>query len=748
MDNTEIEVSVQNKTCFCDINSFAQNEYVTIEAIEGRLQVHDQVREYMDRGEPLRQWNYLDFFLGTYDGKRLKERTTPRGRTPNTRVPYKANCNRDKRCRIIRSAGHETMPYFPGQWFPKRDRDGVLFQASMLALLKPWYSIADLKEESQSWREAFEAFVSQADGRAQRIMENIQFYHECSERARTRQSGPEEETDTRFAGNEEEREEVPNVDGDSRGGGEEQFAHVVTEEDIQWAIDQPFSPGEETYAKEALFVGFQSGALECPAFETVYREPPNPATEQEISHFPEWEDALKSTQDQEDYEPMSNVDALERNEVEHAGPSSHQREAAYLWTAPNETGNISTRKTCLNYCQRMAFDIVVSHLEAHLRNEHPPQRLMIVYGPGGTGKTAMCNAILNAFADLGASHLLAKTAYSGVAASLIGGQTLHTWGALPVRCVTTTKWITHPGKEVSIRRKRNFAVLWLFIDEMSMLTTPLLDNLSQATGIVRTGTPSTQSSSVFGGLSIMLLGDFHQLPPVANSKQALYHSSPPDDSSGLGRTSYEQFDIVVKLEEQMRIVDPEWDAILKRARTGDCTEQDIEELKKLVLTSPFCDVPDFTTAPWNDAVLVTPRNGARVYWNEQKVIQHCHSTGHTHFIVYARDNTKQGALTLQQRLVIAAMKPDDTSSLPNRVDLAIGMKVMVLLNIDTDSDLANGSRGVITDIILDPREVIEETSLSKVVLAYAPAAILFRPLFGGKKNVPGLPPGIIPIFPS
>lgn len=246
----------------------------------------------------------------------------------------------------------------------------------------------------------------------------------------------------------------------------------------------------------------------------------------------------------------------------------------------------------------------------------------------------------------------------------------------------------------------------------------------------------------------MLLGDFHQLPPVANSKRALYHSSPPDDSSGLGRTSYEQFDIVVKLEEQMRIVDPEWDAILKHACTGDCTEQDIEELKKLVLTSPFCDVPDFTTAPWNDAVLVTPRNGAQVYWNKQKVIQHCRSTGHTHFVMYTRDNTKQGALTLQQRLVIVAMKPDDTSSLPNRVDLAIGMKVMVLLNIDTDSDLANGSRGVITDIILNPREVIEETSLSKVVLAYAPAAILFWPLFGGKKNVPGLPPGIIPIFPS
>ena len=51
--------------------------------------------------------------------------------------------------------------------------------------------------------------------------------------------------------------------------------------------------------------------------------------------------------------------------------------------------------------------------------------------------------------------------------------------------------------------------------------------------------------------------------------------------------------------------------------------------------------------------------------------------------------------------MIVLLKPDDTSSLPNKIDLAIGMKVMVLLNIDTDSDLANGLHGVITDIILD-----------------------------------------------
>ena len=48
----------------------------------------DQIREYMDRGDGLENWNYLDFFLGTYDRKPLKDHDSNRGRPGNVRVPY------------------------------------------------------------------------------------------------------------------------------------------------------------------------------------------------------------------------------------------------------------------------------------------------------------------------------------------------------------------------------------------------------------------------------------------------------------------------------------------------------------------------------------------------------------------------------------------------------------------------------------------------------------------------------------
>ena len=76
---------------------------------------------------------------------------------------------------------------------------------------------------------------------------------------------------------------------------------------------------------------------------------------------------------------------------------------------------------------------------------------------------------------------------------------------------------------------------------------------------------------------------------------------------------------------------------------------------------------------------------------------------------------------------------------------------MVTLNLATEADLANGSRGIIEDIILDPRERLDKTAIDEhgvVWTKYLPAMILFKPFFYEFEPFPGLGPGLIPIFPS
>lgn len=336
---------------------------------------------------------------------------------------------------------------------------------------------------------------------------------------------------------------------------------------------------------------------------------------------------------------------------------------------------------------------------------------------------------------------------SGVAASIIGGETLHSWAALPITTPTCNKWLTHPNKQIHARRQRNIAnVVWLMIDEISMLTTSLFHRLSQVTGFVRGD--KSDSTTPFGGINILLLGDLHQFPPVANTCKELYHPSPKTDDCRLGRDLFLQFRTVIHLEEQMRIRDAAWIGILQRSRTGDCSDADIQEINKLVLTNPQCDVPQFSKPPWDNAILVTPRNSVRTGWNEKMLHTYCRKSGKACYVVYAEDSNGNNPLTREQRLAIAHLKLDKTNRLPNKVELAVGMKAMVLENIAPEAGLANGSRGEIIDIVLDPRENATIESGDAQCLQYPPAAILFAPYLNRGTHLLGLSKGIVPIFPS
>jgi len=51
------------------------------------------------------------------------------------------------------------------------------------------------------------------------------------------------------------------------------------------------------------------------------------------------------------------------------------------------------------------------------------------------------------------------------------------------------------------------------------------------------------------------------------------------------------------------------------------------------------------------------------------------------------------------------MSEKRTGKLPGQLELVVGMKAMVTMNIATETDLANGARGEIVNIVLDPREL-------------------------------------------
>ena len=76
---------------------------------------------------------------------------------------------------------------------------------------------------------------------------------------------------------------------------------------------------------------------------------------------------------------------------------------------------------------------------------------------------------------------------------------------------------------------------------------------------------------------------------------------------------------------------------------------------------------------------------------------------------------------------------------------------MVTLNVATEANLANNSRGTIEDIVLDPREEINGARHDQdgvVWLQYPPAMILFQPFHYKFEPLLSLEPGLILTFPS
>ena len=146
-------------------------------------------------------------------------------------------------------------------------------------------------------------------------------------------------------------------------------------------------------------------------------------------------------------------------------------------------------------------------------------------------------------------HTLLKAAYTGVAASLIDGKTTHSIAMISHSDDATASNETRGKLQASWR-----CILYLIIDEMSMISKEFLAKLSCNISIGKMVEGQPTSNYSFGGISVIMCGDFHQFPPVAVSPhEALYFPSKPHDSasSKLGRATYEEFNTVVVLKEQM-----------------------------------------------------------------------------------------------------------------------------------------------------------------------------------------------------
>ena len=131
-------------------------------------------------------------------------------------------------------------------------------------------------------------------------------------------------------------------------------------------------------------------------------------------------------------------------------------------------------------------------------------------GEPGAGKTHVVNEYT---AYLRARKVeCAITASTGIAATHIGGMTIHSWSGIGIRTFLTGKDRRAIASKAHIERRLKKTKV-LIIDEISMLSADTLSAVDIVCREVR------QDARPFGGIQIVLVGDFFQLPPVTKKER-------------------------------------------------------------------------------------------------------------------------------------------------------------------------------------------------------------------------------------
>ncbi|MDF7665330.1 PIF1 family DEAD/DEAH box helicase [Bifidobacterium sp. ESL0745] len=307
-----------------------------------------------------------------------------------------------------------------------------------------------------------------------------------------------------------------------------------------------------------------------------------------------------------------------------------------------------------------------------------------ITGAPGAGKTYVLNEFIRSARARGAS--VAVTASTGIAATHINGQTIHSWSGVGVSQVMTPALL----KQIRSRRKRKIeSADILVIDEVSMLPAWLFDMVDDVCRTLR------HSPEPFGGLQVVLSGDFFQLPPVKKSFRRDDMAPSPEflmsrqryadagkDADGFVTESLvwdELNPVICYLTEQHRQDDGQLLTVLTDIREGDVTQEDHD-----VLAGRLGKAPEAGEV----AVHLFPVNKQADTLNDLRLSQ-IHDETHEYVAESA------GSAELVKRLKKNMLAPET-------LELKTGAAVMALRN-DADHQYVNGSIGTVEGFVSEAK---------------------------------------------
>jgi ATP-dependent DNA helicase PIF1 len=242
---------------------------------------------------------------------------------------------------------------------------------------------------------------------------------------------------------------------------------------------------------------------------------------------------------------------------------------------------------------------------------------------------------------------------------LINGRTIHSYLGIGLAKDSPTDL----ARKLFFKNKQKVADLQelqiLLIDEISMLDGDLLHKISTYLTLVR------NCNKPFGGLQLILSGDFYQLPPV---------NGPFAFKSQIWPALNFSCHVLTKIYRQEG--DTVFQGILERAKNSSISDEDIRILKSCKGLHFKTDVKPTSLYSVNATVDV-------INTREYDLLKGAEMVYNT---IYANKESKTYC---------------DNTKIPTFVKLKVGAQIMVTRNVNTELKLANGTRGVVTRMYND-----------------------------------------------
>ena len=339
----------------------------------------------------------------------------------------------------------------------------------------------------------------------------------------------------------------------------------------------------------------------------------------------------------------------------------------------------------LNQKQACVFSLIRDWCIKRVRRLNPEPQFIYINGGAGAGKSHLIKCI---YAE--ASKILCKvprhaddtdissptvllTAFTGTAAFNICGTTLHSLLKLPRSLKPPFVGLGNKLDEV---RAELINAEILIIDEVSMVSRPLFAyvdvRLKQIKG----------SQKPFGGMSVIAVGDFYQLPPVRQSKPLCVYDP---ENIDLWR---ENFQMITLTEIMRQKDDVAFAEMLNRIRVKDKSEE-LSESDRALLSQAITE-PAQRPA---DALHIFATNKQVGAHNTEKLTKNYSNVTKIDADDYKKD-PRNGKMTRQEQPFKGG-----TNELPDTLQVAEGVRVMLTRNLDVSKGLVNGSFGTLIKVV-------------------------------------------------